>query len=440
LLALAYLPDNPRNPKLDDKWLDQLVVQIELSLSYLQNAPESDQATDATGKMDPTVASIRRLAPDRRAKLIAGLSKVGSDPRRWDAAQLDDAREALRAAHLELERRAVLLSEPASPPALTRLFSPFSSLLPGPKMFMKPPLTAAEVAQLYVIASTPSPAPGKRTASSAPVADGKGPTAVDAGPASGSESQDPGIHFLGTLDLELLSVFAALGALGSCVQGIGSIAAYLGRRKYVHSWFAYYLTRPLVGGIFGPLFYIVLRGGLFSSQANWTDLNIYGYGAVSLLVGFCSAEAQENLKKIGSAFFSKKQDQDGLEDDAPRIDSAAFSSEVHDGKSKIKVRLLGHNFPASALVLIDEMSFPVQAGSKEVLAFEYEAPPGPAAPETVQVVARHDQKISAPAKLKADAPPAFASGLAAVPPSASTATAASASDSASAGKSDSGVF
>ena len=68
-----------------------------------------------------------------------------------------------------------------------------------------------------------------------------------------------------------------------------------------------YLSVPLVGALLALLFYIVLRGGLVTTQASSTDLNIYGFAAIAALVGLFSEQATVKLRNIFEALFTKSE-------------------------------------------------------------------------------------------------------------------------------------
>ena len=73
----------------------------------------------------------------------------------------------------------------------------------------------------------------------------------------------------------------------------------------VWSWVAFYLLLPLTGAILATIFYFVVRGGFFSSQANFQTTSPYGFAALSALVGLFSPQATLKLKEIAETIFSK---------------------------------------------------------------------------------------------------------------------------------------
>ena len=68
-----------------------------------------------------------------------------------------------------------------------------------------------------------------------------------------------------------------------------------------------YYLQPLRGAILGIVFYLVLRGGLFSSSAPLGDTSPAGFAAVAALVGLFEKEATRKLQMIAEALFAPHQ-------------------------------------------------------------------------------------------------------------------------------------
>lgn len=101
-------------------------------------------------------------------------------------------------------------------------------------------------------------------------------------------------------------IVAALGALGALLHGIRSFARYVGERLLYRSWLLFYLMLPLVGAIIAIIVYLVLRAGLVGA-GQITDTNLFGFAAVSALVGLFSAQAAEKLKEVFETIFTKTE-------------------------------------------------------------------------------------------------------------------------------------
>lgn len=102
----------------------------------------------------------------------------------------------------------------------------------------------------------------------------------------------------------LLVVTTVSGGIGGVLHAVRSLYWYVGNRAARRSWLLFYVCVPLVGALLALIFYVVLRGGLLSSQVSATDVNPYGFCAVSALVGLFASEAVAKLKEIFSTLFS----------------------------------------------------------------------------------------------------------------------------------------
>jgi hypothetical protein len=108
-------------------------------------------------------------------------------------------------------------------------------------------------------------------------------------------------------EARLFLVVCLAGALGGLVHSLRSFSWYVGNRKLVRSWLLRLILIPVVGTSIGLLFYLVLRGGLFSSQATVDQTNPFGIAAVSGLVGMFTEQAAIKLKEIATTFFTKAE-------------------------------------------------------------------------------------------------------------------------------------
>jgi len=133
-----------------------------------------------------------------------------------------------------------------------------------------------------------------------------------------------------------LLMSALCGGLGSCLHGINSLTAYVGAKQFQSSWSLYYVARPVVGGILGPLMFLVFRSNLVG---NTQQVNMNDWLAVAALTGISGLfadKAVEKLKQVVDVVFSVPKDerpdklgegeqkQEGADDQpAPATESAA---------------------------------------------------------------------------------------------------------------------
>jgi len=119
------------------------------------------------------------------------------------------------------------------------------------------------------------------------------------------------VHYFGaevSVKTETLffAIVAFAGALGGLVHTLRSFSMYVGTRNLRWSWIPFNLLLPAVGALGGTVFYLVFRGGLFSTSASSTnDVNPYGFAAIAALVGLFSEQAMEKLRLIAKEMFAE---------------------------------------------------------------------------------------------------------------------------------------
>ena len=101
------------------------------------------------------------------------------------------------------------------------------------------------------------------------------------------------------------TIVALAGALGGLVHTLRSFSMYVGTRYLRWSWIPFNLLLPAVGALGGTVFYLVFRGGLFSTSTSATDANPYGFTAVAALVGLFSEQAVEKLRQLAREMFAE---------------------------------------------------------------------------------------------------------------------------------------
>lgn len=135
-----------------------------------------------------------------------------------------------------------------------------------------------------------------------PVEDAK--AAVDA------KSSPPEVKFLlwtvsRSSEIRLISIVILAGALGGLVHALRSLFMYVGARELKRSWLIMYFLRPFIGSTLGFIFYLVIRGGFFSTEATVDETSPFGFAALAGLVGLFSEQAVEKLKQVAQTFFAQ---------------------------------------------------------------------------------------------------------------------------------------
>ena len=69
-------------------------------------------------------------------------------------------------------------------------------------------------------------------------------------------------------------------------------------------WVSWHLTGPLVGAGLGLAFYLVIRGGFFSLQADTAQTNAVG---LAVLVGLFNEAALAKLNQIANIIFKEPE-------------------------------------------------------------------------------------------------------------------------------------
>lgn len=119
-------------------------------------------------------------------------------------------------------------------------------------------------------------------------------------------------------EVRLAGIAALAGGLGALVQSAGSFITYAGARKLYTSWGWWYVMRPVIGAGLALIFYLAFRGGLLllstsSDALKAENVNAFGVGAISGLVGMFSKEATDKLKEIAEALFKKQERADPVQ-------------------------------------------------------------------------------------------------------------------------------
>ena len=114
----------------------------------------------------------------------------------------------------------------------------------------------------------------------------------------------------------LLLIVAVAGALGSLIHALRSLTKYVGVQKLEHNWLPMYILLPFVGSTLAVLFYLVIRGGFFSTGATVQATSPFGFAALAGLVGLFTEQAVLKLKEVATTLLAKAEKGKGhFEDD-----------------------------------------------------------------------------------------------------------------------------
>jgi hypothetical protein len=113
-------------------------------------------------------------------------------------------------------------------------------------------------------------------------------------------------------DKVLFKIALLCGILGGAVHGLSSLMDFRGARRLFRSWGLWYFALPLLGGATAVIFFVTLRAGLLPNSTAVEDLNPFGVGAVSALVGLCTDKATTRLAQVlETLFLAKGVDREG---------------------------------------------------------------------------------------------------------------------------------
>jgi len=145
----------------------------------------------------------------------------------------------------------------------------------------------------------------------------------------------------------LLLIVLLAGALGSLMHGLRSFVFYVGSRRAVWSWSAYYAALPFIGAGLAFIFYLVLRGGFFSTGATVENTSPVGFAAVAALIGMFTEQAGQKLQKIFDSILSPpEKGKDHIS--GPKI--TGISPKEGPTKGGNNVTIAGENFSAPVKV------------------------------------------------------------------------------------------
>ncbi|HEY6247323.1 MAG TPA: IPT/TIG domain-containing protein [Pyrinomonadaceae bacterium] len=207
------------------------------------------------------------------------------------------------------------------------------------------------------------------------------------------------------LETRLLLLVMLSGALGSLMHSLRSLYWYTGNRMMVWSWVAFYLLLPVTGAILAIIFYFVVRGGFFSSTAQFQNTSPFGFAALSALVGLFSPQATLKLKEIAETIFAKpgegtdNKPQETESQAPPTKPAPAITSlDTTSGKANDSIGITGTGFSEGVGVKFGGVTAVVSASSDTSITVVVPDNPSATAPVEVQVTNSDGQSVTAAQK------------------------------------------
>lgn len=196
-----------------------------------------------------------------------------------------------------------------------------------------------------------------------------------AAPAGGKSSSPPdpskrtcrstqlfGFPVVLTSELLLVLLVMASGMLGSLVHSMRSLIWYVGNRYLFKSWALQYLLQPIVGALMALLFYVIVRGGLFTWNSG-NAVNGFGFAAIAAVIGMFSPQAAIKLKQIAETLFTPPAG--GLESlpqgngkGTSPVEVATLSPKAGPAIGGTEVIIQGRGFEAPVLVKFGDVTAP----------------------------------------------------------------------------------
>jgi len=115
-----------------------------------------------------------------------------------------------------------------------------------------------------------------------------------------------GWHLLWS-ETRLLLIVMICGFLGALIYALRSLFYYIGHRSLLWSWLPMYIVVPIVGSMMAVVFYLLLRGGLFSSTTTVSDTSPFGFAGIAALVGMFIQQSAEKLKEVFNTILTTPQ-------------------------------------------------------------------------------------------------------------------------------------
>lgn len=154
-------------------------------------------------------------------------------------------------------------------------------------------------------------------------------------------------------ETRLLFIVMLCGFLGSLIYSLRSLFWYTGNRQLVWSWIPGTTLVPIVGSMLAVVFYLVLRGGLFSPTTSISDTSPFGFAAMSALVGMFTQETVLKLKAIFETIMTKKEQ--GANAVSPTVgpELTSVTPEIGATGRAVPIKLVGEHFTEDSIVYVD---------------------------------------------------------------------------------------
>ena len=205
------------------------------------------------------------------------------------------------------------------------------------------------------------------------------------------------------LETRLLLLVMLAGALGSVMHSLRSLYWYTGNRKMIWSWVAFYVLLPITGALLSTIFYFVVRGGFFSSQASFDTTSPFGFAALSALVGLFSPQATLKLKEVAETIFSKptpgadsKPQESTTPGSSTKPAPTITSVTPNSGSATTSVVIAGTNFAAGAVVNFGDVAGTVSSVTDTSITVVVPANASATGPVDVQVTNADGKTVRLP--------------------------------------------
>ena len=126
-------------------------------------------------------------------------------------------------------------------------------------------------------------------------------------PAVSTQQIDVNLHFFKITinpEIRLILIAVIMGILGALLMNMWSLAVYVGNKKYLTSWFLFYLLRPFASIPLAVIIYLALRGGILNWNSDGTQaVNEYGIATICGLAGMFTKETLAKLREVFETLF-----------------------------------------------------------------------------------------------------------------------------------------
>lgn len=167
-------------------------------------------------------------------------------------------------------------------------------------------------------------------------------------------------------ETRLLLIVMLCGFLGALIYSLRSFLWYAGNRNLVRSWLALYALVPLVGAMLAVVFYLVLRGGLFSPSTTISDTSPFGFAAVAALVGMFTNQAAEKLRSVFETLLQKASTGKNPSPRALPVVTSVTPASIASGASRT-ITVNGDHFAADSKVVANGTELVTTFKSEKVL-------------------------------------------------------------------------